>query len=186
MYENAFAERRRALEHEFFYRVDSELLARLRKQLADAAAKRALAAASGLCDEKLLDELVQVKISPETLGALSLIPVVLVAWADRHVDEKERLAVLQAASEEGVTQGSPAYRLLEFWLENEPSPQLAQTWKHFVEAVLPKLTEEIRIGFRSEIMKQARRAAKASRPGLGMKKISPQEEEVLRELESAF
>jgi hypothetical protein len=186
MQETAFEERRRALEDEFFYRVDKELLARLRKKFADQAAKRALAAASGFTDDVLLDELVELKMSPETLGALSLIPLVLVAWADRTVDAKERTAVLQAAIDEGIARSSPAYGLLEFWLENDPPPQLAESWRHFVRAVLPLLTSETQCAFREEIMKQARRAAKASRPGLGMKRISVEEARVLNALERTF
>jgi hypothetical protein len=186
MQETAFAQRERALENEFFYRVDKELLDRMRKTYADEAAKRSLAAASGFTDEALLNELVELKIAPETLGALSLVPLVLVAWADRAVDCKERMAVLQAAIEDGLARDGAAYRLLEFWLENEPPPQLAETWKHFVKAVLPVLTDDNRFAFREEIMKQARRAAKASRPGLGAKKISTEEARVLNELESVF
>ena len=111
---------------------------------------------------------------------------VLVAWADRTVDSKERTAVLQASIDEGIARSSPAYRLLEFWLENEPPLQLAESWKHFVKAVLPSLTDETRCAFREEIMQQARRAAKASRPGLGMKRISIEEARVLNDLERTF
>jgi hypothetical protein len=186
MQDPAFEERRRALENEFFYRVDQDLLARLRKKFADQAARRALAAASGVTDDVLLDELVQLGIAPPTLGAVSLIPLVLVAWADRGVDAKERRAVLNAAVENGVAPDGAAYRLLEFWLENEPPPQLAEVWRHFVKVVLPSLTEETSSVFRDEIMKQARKAAKASRPGLGTKKISAEETRVLNDLESAF
>jgi hypothetical protein len=186
MQENAFEERRKALEDEFFHRVDQELLAKLRKKFADQAARRALAAASGFSDETLLDELLQLKIAPDTLGAVSLIPLVLVAWSDRGVDLRERRAVLQAAVEEGVDPDGPAYHLLEFWLENEPSPQLDETWRHFVKVVLPSLTAETKIAFREEIMKQARKAAKASRPGLGAKKISAEEARALNDLERTF
>jgi hypothetical protein len=186
MQESAFAQRERALENEFFYRVDKDLLDRMRKSYADQAARRALAAASGFTDEALLDELVELKMAPETLGALSLVPLVLVAWADRTVDRKERMVVLQAAIDDGLARNGSAYRLLEFWLENEPPPELGQAWAHFIRAVLPSLTDETKCSFREEIMKQARRAAKASRPGLGAKKISTEEARVLNELESTF
>lgn len=186
MNKNIFVERERALEDEFFFRVDKELLSQLRRKLADEAAKKALMSASGFTDDALLDELVQLRIAPETLGTLSLVPLILVAWSDHHVDHKERLAVLTTAVAGGIGMNSPAYGLLEFWLENEPTPQLAETWKHFVQVVMSALSEEARAMLRQEILAQARKAAKASSAGLTSCKISAQERRMLKELELAL
>ncbi len=183
---NIFMERERALEAAFFSRVDAELLAKLRKQLADEAARRALASASGLKDEALLDELVQMGISPETLGSLWLAPLVLVAWADRRVDEKERKVILDVAAEEGVQAGSPAYALLEFWLDHEPTPEMLTTWSRFAQAVMEELTPDARETMRNSVLRQARRAAKASGGILSGGKISLQERKVLDEIEAAL
>jgi hypothetical protein len=186
MDKNIFVERERALEDEFFYRVDKQLLSKLRRQLADEAAKSALASASGFTDDALLNELVQLRIAPETLGSLSLVPLILVAWSDRRVDRNERLAVLTTAVAGGIGVNSPAYGLLEFWLENEPTPQLAETWKHFVKAILGALSAEARALLKKEILDQARKAAQASREGFTSRRVSTQEHHVLQELEVAL
>jgi hypothetical protein len=183
---NVFVERERALEDEFFFRVDKELLGKLRRRLSDEAAKKALASASGFTDETLLDELVQLRISPETLGSLSLVPLIMVAWSDHRVDRKERLAVLTTAVAGGIGLNTPAYGLLEFWLENEPTPQLAETWKHFAKAVMSALSAEARALFRKEILNQARKAGQASGPGLTSHRVSGSEHRVLKELEAAL
>ena len=44
----------------------------------------------------MLAELARVGVRPETLSAVALIPLVMVAWADGRVDESERLAILNA------------------------------------------------------------------------------------------
>jgi hypothetical protein len=183
---NVFVERERALEDEFFYRVDKTLLSKLRKQLSDEAAKKALAASSGITDETLLDELVQLRIAPETLSSLSLVPLILVAWSDHRVDRAERLAVLTTAVAGGIGMSSPAYGLLSFWLENEPTPQLSETWKHFMKVVMAALSADARALFKKEILSQARKAAKASRPGIASPRVSTSEHHVLKELELAL
>jgi hypothetical protein len=60
-------------------------------------------AASGITDDALLDKLVALNLHGETLAALSLDPLVMVAWADGHIDKGERIALLSAASGGGCT-----------------------------------------------------------------------------------
>lgn len=183
---NAFNERERALEDEFFFRVDKELLSKLRKQLTDEAARNALASASGFSDETLLNELVQLGVSPDTLGSLALAPIVLVAWSDRRVDPDERLTALATAAAEGIFVGGPAYKLLEFWLANEPGRQLGETWKHYVHAVMNALSADAKAILREEVLRKARMTAMASGGGVCIDKISPSEQRVLKELEAAL
>src|SRR5690242_6516966 len=73
-------DRRRGLEEAFFAQHDAALLRRLREAGEAKAKREALAAASGITDDALLDRLVALGISSETLTALSLIPMVAVAW----------------------------------------------------------------------------------------------------------
>ena len=54
-----------------------------------------------VADDAVLEKLANFGMDASTLAALSLAPLVLVAWADGEVDAKERDAVLAAAAEVG-------------------------------------------------------------------------------------
>ena len=95
------AVRERALENQFFYRVAQKLLQQWQEHMRAEKDCRQLATETGIKNEAVIAELVELRIAAETLLALSLVPLVQVAWADRIVEATERAAVLKAA--EGVT-----------------------------------------------------------------------------------
>ena len=102
-------QRRRALEDAFFAEQDRKLRDKLVAADPTAARRTALTETSGITDPQVLDRLMALDIGPETLAALSLVPLVLVAWADGTIDDKERTAVLKAAAEGHVALGSTGY-----------------------------------------------------------------------------
>ena len=97
-------ERRKALEDSFFAKQNEKLLESLRRSRADDEKRAELSRVSGILDEKVLDELVRLQIGPETLAALSLVPLVTVAWADGLMEARERKAVLEGAVYEAITE----------------------------------------------------------------------------------
>jgi hypothetical protein len=101
-------QRRRALEDAFFAEQDRKLRDKLVAADPTAARRTALTETSGITDPQVLDRLMALDIGPETLAALSLVPLVLVAWADGTIDDKERTAVLKAAAE-GPLKGYHSY-----------------------------------------------------------------------------
>ena len=105
MEKNFFGDRRKGFEAEFFRRQEAALLQRLRDEEARRSARQALAAASHITDEVLLDQLAALGIKPETLVALSLVPLVEIAWADGTVQASERQAILETARAAGLVQG---------------------------------------------------------------------------------
>ena len=94
---DALKDRERSLEETFFGKVNAELLDKLRSDTERAASREGLARVSGIADAEVLDRLVELGISPETWTALSLVPLVEVAWANGEVEDKERRAVLAGA-----------------------------------------------------------------------------------------
>ena len=88
--ERVLGDRRKALEEEFFKKESEKLRARLREQADRETARAALAEASGIGDAEVLDRLVQLGMSAETFAALSLVPLVEVAWASGKVEPQER------------------------------------------------------------------------------------------------
>ena len=134
-------DRGKALEDIFFLAKDNELLQKLRQQRIDQVTKEDIAAATGITDENLLQRLIEMEINLETLTALSVVPLIEVAWADGEIELNEREAVLQAADEAGIPKGGPGYCLLHDWLEQRPRPEMLAAWKHYVAALAKNSTK---------------------------------------------
>ena len=180
-------DREHALEEAFFAQQDQELLRRLKEADDKKSKKEALSAASGITDGAVLEKLVALGLDGATVAALSLVPLVLVAWADGELDAKERGAVLSAAAEAGVEEGGAAHQLLNRWLATRPSPQLLATWTDYVRAISPTLSDGARQQLKSDLLGRARQVADAAGGLLNVGwKTSPAEKEVLAKLEKAF
>ena len=75
-------DRKNALEREFFSRQDEEAIEKLRSKNAAKARRSALQEAAGISNESVLEAIEGAGINAESLTALSLIPLIAVAWAD--------------------------------------------------------------------------------------------------------
>ncbi len=185
-HKNAFAERERALENEFFYRVDKQLLADMREKLAGEEARNVLSAMSQFDDPLVIDELFELGVRPESLAAVNLIPLILVAWSNHNVPDVERRTVLDVATGEGIAKQSPAYELLEHWLGVEPSPNLGQAWIHYISALAGTLTPGALDALKTDVMSRARVVAKSAHGILGFGHLAAEELQTLQQLENAF
>jgi len=187
MPKEAFRAQARVLENEFFARRDAEKLAALRKEIAARADRQGLAEATGIPDENVLQHLVEVGVTAETLAAFALVPLVTVAWADGDLDAKERKAVLEAAAAHDVEPGGAAYQLLTTWLDAKPDPSLRRAWEGYVTAFGEVLPKEVVVALHHWIMTRAKNVAAATGGFLGLgNKISEREQRVLDELEAVF
>ena len=187
MSKDLLANRGKALEESFFAKQNEALRQRLRVTEETRATKEALAAASGIADDIVLEKLVALNIGSETLAALSLIPLVAVAWADGSIDDKERSAVLSAAVEVGLSKQDISYQLFERWLAEPPTPALLANRKDYIVALSVTLSHQAKHALKLELMGRAREVAKATGGFLGLgQKVSSVERAVLEELERAF
>lgn len=180
-------DRERALEEAFFAQQDEALLRRLREADAAKSKKEALSAVSGIADDAVLNKLVALGVESAAVAALSVIPLVLVAWADGELDAKERGAVLSAAAEAGIDEKGAGYQLLSRWLATKPPPQLLATWTDYIRAISPTLNEGARRDLKANLLGRARKVAEAAGGFLGAGwKTSPAEKDVMARLEKAF
>lgn len=186
MLQNALYRRAKALEDGFYHRVDQGLIVKLQEQTQFEADEDALAIACGIVDRKLLDELLAVDVTPKTLAAFSLFPAVYVAWSDGHVAPAEKDAVLQAVQDLGICKATPAYQLLECWLQRKPAHELVVAWKDFIHAARPTLSVEGFQELRDASMLRAHRISEAAGGFLGIGRVSAKEKESLAELEEVF
>lgn len=175
-----------ALEEAFFARENEKLRQQLRDLDNTKRKKEALAAASGITNETVLEKLAALNISSETVAALALVPLIAIAWADGSLDDKERAAMFAKAQEEGVTQGDVSHDLFERWLSERPPANLLAMWKDYVRSLVETMSAEDRRFFKGRVLDRARGVAEAAGGFLGIGTVSAAEQKVLDELASAF
>ena len=180
-------DRKKALEDSFFDKENRRLLEEMRAEEIKKEARQSLAEVSGLSDDATLDKLTELGIGGDTWAALSLVPLVEVAWADGVLEEKERRAVLSAAEANGIGTGSPSHALLNTWLAERPDPRLLEAWGEYIVAVCAELDEAERESLQREILGRAQAVADAAGGILGLvNRVSAREQAVLAELQKPF
>ncbi len=102
MAKGGFSGRSSELEEKFFRERDMQLLLALREKTAAEERRKSLAETSGITHDGLLEKLERLGVTGQTLAALLLAPLIEVAWADGTLHEKERLAVMERARQQGV------------------------------------------------------------------------------------
>jgi hypothetical protein len=181
------SDRRKALEEQFFRKQEAELVAKLRVKQEREGAKKSLAEVSGISDQAVLDHLLNVGVDARTSAALTLVPLVEVAWADGKLEDAERKAVLQAAESCGIRTGGESHQLLESWLTHRPDQQLRTAWVEYAKAACASMNAAEKERLKSELLGRARRVAEAAGGFLGLgPKVSRAEEITLAELHKAF
>jgi len=181
-----FRVREEALEYEFFHKVDEQLLQQLREKMYFVERRKALADATGIKDEDVLNELVELDISSETIFALSLFPLVWIAWADGWIDERQRTAILLAAQSTGHERDTASHHLIEAWLRQKPDEKLQTAWKDYVHAICETLSPAARQSLRSDVLGRAREVAEAVGTRYGFHDSEGVQDAVLHKIENAF
>lgn len=175
----------RSIEAAFY----KEEVASFRAALAaeEAAAAGALGRATGIDDPDLLARLAELGIRPETLAALTLIPLIETAWADGVMHAKERGAVLRGAASSGIAPESASYRLLELWTIERPAREIAAIWREFIAAIAKSLSVRERAALRAKVIGRAWAVASAAGGFLdATPNVSAEEHATLDALDSAF
>ncbi len=175
-------QRGRALEDEFFHRVDEKLRADLRAKLERDGAVERMRLATGFNDTTLIEHLVDAGFTPSSMTAVALIPLVFVAWADGEVTSAERQAILSAALHRGVKNQPTAFAMLEGWLHDRPSAELWNLWKDYASSLGESLTPTLASALQQEVLRLATAVAEASGGYFGRGKISAPEKAVLDQL----
>jgi hypothetical protein len=175
----------KALEDSFFVRENARLLEKLKKKEAEAAKRKAYLEA-GIENAALIEALIELEISAAAISALSIVPLVAVAWADGEIQDKERKAIIKAAEEGGIEPGSANHDLLENWLAKKPGPELLETWKSYAHAIEERLDTVVGNELKDRLLERTTAIAEAAGGFLGIGSISAAEQKVLDELEHAL
>ena len=113
-------------------------------------------------------------------------PLAHVAWADGKLDGKERDAILQAASEMGIAEDSPARGFLSNLLEARPAGALMDNWEAFVASLRDEAGPDAFQAIAGDVAARARRVAEAAGGILGIGSVSQAESDALARIEAAL
>jgi hypothetical protein len=178
-------DRRKALEEAFFAKHNAALLVRLREAREKLNSFETLARASGIRDAAVLEKLVELGLDAASWTALSLVPLVEVAWADGVVEASERDAILAAAGAQGIAPGSASCALLENWLDTRPPAVLFATWGAYAVGIAAELDDHERALLRAEIVGRVRKIARMAGGALGAR-FSDAEKRAIAAIEKPF
>ncbi len=184
---DAFEVRREGFEEEYFRTRDAKLVEKLKTVFHKKVDKESIRKATGITDERVLDNLVALNLSGDLMAAFRLMPLVEIAWADGTIDDREVEAVLAAAEQHGVARGSGAYAMLENALRTGPRPDSRKAWYLYAEELRKTLNPQELATFRRDLLEEARKVAAASGGILNVAfTVTPQEKKVIEAVERAL
>lgn len=162
MTNDAFKDRERGLEEEFFRKSDAKLIEKMRDKAMLDEVVAELAKVLQVENPELLRRVIDLGINRSTGSALVLAPLVQVAWAEGKVTDKERETVLRLAAGRGVEKGSPAGAQLLAWLDQRPDDAVFQAAIETIKAGLSHLPSNEREERIANIVQACREVSEAS------------------------
>lgn len=181
-----YSQKSSSLEDVFFLQQDQQLINKLRELEKMQKSKETLREVSGIKNDHILEKLVNLNITPQAVAALAVVPLIEVAWADGHVDDKEKQVIISQIEKHGIKKGSTEHELTELWLSHRPDKNLLIAWTHLVQDICSKMNPTEKSDFRESLMHDTRVIANASGGFLGFGKVSKEEKLMLKKLEEAF
>ena len=178
--------RRRGLEESFFAKENARLIEKIRTDAREKEERRHLAELLGDGNESLIDSLIALGIDRETIPALTLVPLIYVAWADQILETKEIEAVISAAEKLGMKQGGTGMQLLTSWLHQKPGDELKAVWSSYYQELSKQLSDSDRDKLVEQVMGFVKQVAEAAGGILGNFSISSSEKSVIKEFEQAM
>jgi len=135
-------------------------------------------------DASLLDDLIAIGFDAETVGVLPLVPLICVAWADGEVSRREAKSILDLATERGVASGSPAYTMLDAFLQEEPESDYLHSCLYVLREVYDSLAPDEMKRAKKNLLGFSYVVARASGGVLGLfgNKVSEEEQKLIEEM----
>jgi len=162
MTKDAFKDRERGLEEDFFRKSDANLIEKMREKAHLDEIVAELAKVLQVENPDLLRRVRDLGIDRSTGSALIVAPLVQVAWAEGKVTDKERETVLRLAASRGIEKGSPAEAQLLAWLDHRPSDAVFQTAIEVIKSGLSHLSPQEREQRIASIVDACREVSEAS------------------------
>lgn len=122
------------LENLHCLRTEADLRRKLLQSLDEEQSKRELAEAAMIDDVELIDRLFQAGFTAETLPALSLAPIALIAWGSGFVTQQEKDSAMKSLGELEMSRNDVVMGVINDWLQTRPSPELLSLWADYTRA----------------------------------------------------
>jgi Tfp pilus assembly protein FimV len=179
---DAFHERGRSLEEDYFRKKNRELIEKMSRDARDERLRREMAAQVGASDPEMLQELQKLGFTPETVSLLPLVPLVQVAWADGDVADAERSAIFKLARTRGITESSAAHHQLSAWLADRPAAEVFASATRLIRGILDAPGGDHSTLSGDELVAHCESIAAAAGGLFGLHKISAEERALITSL----
>ena len=176
---DAVAKRGRALEDDYFRKKDRELIEKIRQAAAVEQARQDLGRKAGLEDPELVQELLDLGFTPDTVGLLPLVPIVQMAWAEGGITTAERELILRLARSRGIEAGSTADQQLTEWLTHQPVEDVFARARRLIRAMLDSASAPAGDLNANDLVAYCEEIASASGGILGIGRVSSEERALL-------
>jgi hypothetical protein len=133
---DVIAERGRSLEDDYFRKKDRELVEKLQRAATAEQARTDLGRAVGLSDPAVLQELLDLGFTPDTVGLLPIVPILQMAWAEGGITSAERELIVRFARSRGIGAGSAADQQLTAWMTERPGEAVFARAGRLIRAML--------------------------------------------------
>ena len=183
---DAFAERGRTLEEDYFRRKEQEVIEKMRRGVEAEAQRRRLGDQAGVADEEVLADLQALGYTAETVMLLHLVPLIQMAWAEGSVSDQERDLIVQAARSRGIAAGTAADLQLDRWLTTRPTDDLFEKTLRAIRTILHARPAEERAASERDLLSLATAIASASGGILGFGAVSEDERKILARISQAL
>jgi hypothetical protein len=179
MPDDAVTKRGRSLEDDYFRKKDRELIEKIRVAAAAEQARKDLGHQAGLDDPELVQELLDLGFTPDTVGLLPLVPIIQMAWAEGGITKAERELILRLARSRGIEAGSTADGQLTAWLTEQPPEAVFTRARRLIRAMLDSGSAPSDALNADDLVKYCEDIASASGGILGIGRISAEERALL-------
>jgi hypothetical protein len=184
--QDSLHERGSALENQFFADLDAKLLAELKSSQDQESAVAEFTRISGIKDKNILQAIHKLGITPQSLSALRIFPLVAVAWGDGVLEQAEKSTIQLLASTHSELQSGPASQLLKKWLDAKPAAEMFDAWESYAKALINALPADQAEELKAVLVKEIHTVAEASGGLLGWAAVSQGESKVMKRIESAL
>jgi tellurite resistance protein len=183
---DAFAERGRTLEEDYFRRKEKEVIEKMRRSADAEAQRQQIGDRTGVADADVLRDLQELGYTAETVMLLHLVPLIQTAWAEGSVSDQERGLIVQAARSRGIEAGSPADQQLGRWLTARPSDDLFEKTLRAIRTILEARPSTEQAAGERDLLSLATAIASASGGILGFGAVSEEERKILARISQAL
>jgi hypothetical protein len=183
---NSFMRKINRLEDLHYLKHEMDLRRELIESLVAEKTKSELAHAAHTDDTELIEMLYDAGFTAETLPALSLAPIALVAWGSGYVTAEERAIAMQAIFDSDLSGNGPAIAKFQSWLDSKPNPHLFYLWANITLDRIKTVRPGTQDAIGERMIRLAERVAQASGGFCGFGVVCEGEQAVINDVRAVF